>query len=100
MATNYTESLVAEMNAIGEFNYASATAFAEANGLKLRSVIAKAKSMGLPYTPKPVVAKNGEPITRKSELVARFEAKFEVTAPSMVKMTKGDLEVLAEALDF
>ena len=94
----YTQNMVTELTAIGEFNYESAKAYAEANGLKLRSVIAKVKSLGLDYTAKERVTKSGEAIVRKEVLVAQIESVIGVTFPSMVKMTKVDLIALAEAV--
>lgn len=99
--SNYTEAMVAEMLAIGSFNYESAKEFAEANKLKVRSVIAKAKSLGLEYAPKPVVTKTGEPVERKSEIVAEIAAAVGVEAEkiaSMAKMTKLELNALRSAV--
>ena len=58
--SNYTEKMVAQMEKIGSFDYASAEEFASKNGLTTRSVISKAKSLGLDYTPR-VVAKAATP---------------------------------------
>jgi hypothetical protein len=102
--SNYNEAMVAELVELteanaGVFTYAMALAFAEANGLKHRSVIAKVKSLGLAYEPKPVkVTKQGEPVVRKAELVAAVEAALGVAVPSLEKATKSDLQVLANAL--
>ncbi len=84
------------MQAIGEFNYESASAYAELNGLKLRSVIAKVKSLQLPYTAKERVTKTGEVVVRKAELVAVVEAATGLKVPSLVKASKVDLVALSE----
>lgn len=102
--SNYTETMVAELHALAEanegvFTYAMAVAYAEANGLKPRSVIAKVKSEKMAYEPKPVrVTKNDEPIVRKAEIVAAIEAAVGVSVPSLAKASKADLERLAEAV--
>jgi hypothetical protein len=97
--TNYTEALVNAMSAHGSFTYEQAVAFAEANGLKPRSVISKIKSMGLPYTPKPVnVTKRGEPVVSKGEIVASIEAKLQAQLPSLLKMSKEDLVTLSAVI--
>jgi len=94
----YTDSMVAQLEAQDEWTFAEAVAFAEANSLKPRSVIAKIKSLGLAYVPKPVVTKTGGEVIRKSEIVSRIEASLGVAVPSLAKATKADLEALAKAV--
>lgn len=99
----YTPDLVSALQDLaletGEITYAQAVAFADKHGLKPRSVIAKIKSMELIYVPKPVnVTKRGEPVVRKSELVASIEAAVGVAVPSLVKASKADLEALMQAV--
>ena len=97
----YTEKMVAELNARPVWHYAEAVAYAEANALKPRSVIAKVKSLGLSYVPKPVVTKAGEPIERKAEIVAEIAAALNVNAESiksMAKMAKNELNALRKAV--
>lgn len=97
--SNYSVEMVSELNAVSVWTYASTKAYAEANGLKHRSVIAKVKSLGLGYEPKPVaVTKQGEPVVRKSELVAFIESAFGVAVPSLAKASKADLERLVAVL--
>ena len=96
--SKYTENMVAEMESIGSFTYETAKEYAEVNGLKLRSVIAKAKSLGLEYTAKPVVTKSGEPVVHKSEMAAEINAALNLNLTSLVKMTKAELEVLVGAV--
>jgi len=100
MSSVYTATLVAQLESQAEWTYAQAVAFAEENSLKPRSVIAKIKSLGLDYEPKPTsVTKTGEPVTRKGEIVAAIEASLGVGVGSLVKATKADLEKLAQALE-
>ena len=97
--TQYTKEIVAQMEAKGSFTYAEAVAFAEAHGLKPRSVIAKIKSMKLAYECKPArVTKQGEPVVLKATFVATIEAAVGVALPSLTKASKEDLQKLAEVL--
>ncbi len=102
MSATYTPALEAEIKALaveGPITYAEAVAFAEAHGLKPRSVIAKIKSMKLAYEPKPVrVTKAGAPVVRKDEIVKAIEAAVGVSVPTLSKASKEDLEKLWGAL--
>jgi hypothetical protein len=95
--SNYTPELESAIRALPRpVSFDAATKFAEANGLKARSVIAKIKNMGIDYTPKPVkVTKRGEPVVAKGEFISAIEAALGVALPSLTKMVKGDLETLA-----
>ena len=99
----YTEGLVAGLKALSvdgaPITFASAVAFAEANGLKPRSVVAKIKSMKLPYEPKPTkVTKTGDPVVAKATIVAAIQAALGIVVPSLEKATKEDLVRLFSAL--
>lgn len=98
----YTESMVAELKALAEkgpITFAMAEAFAAANGVKVRSVVGKVKSMKLAYAPKPTkVTKTGEPVVLKTAIVAAIETALAVKAPSLEKATKEDLARLLEAV--
>ncbi len=98
--TVYNDQLVAGLKALSvegaPVTYAQAVAFAEANGLKPRSVIAKIKSLKLPYEPKPVrVTKQGEPVVLKGTIVKAIEVALGgAKLPSLVKVSKEDLSTL------
>lgn len=68
-------------------------------GMTHRSVIAKIKSLDLPYEPKPVAPKRPKGAT-KSELVAEIVAKLgvEVNLDGLEKATSQALGKLIEAL--
>jgi len=102
MSVTYTPALEAKLVAMaadGPVTYAMAVAFADENGLKPRSVIAKVKSMKLAYECKPVrVTKRGEPVVLKGEVVKAIEAALGIAVPSLAKVTKEDLDKLWNAL--
>lgn len=93
--SNYSENMVAEMEKIGSFNYDSAEAFAEKHNLSTRSVISKAKSLGLDYTPR-VVAKASTPRVRKSDVVAQIAEQLGADADSLSGLAKADMRSLNE----
>lgn len=97
----YTSELVAALQAQETWTYAQVVEFASAHNLKIRSVIAKLKSMELVYIPKPVVTKTGEPVTRKSEIIADIESAVKVDADALsglTKSTKAALQALLAAV--
>ena len=93
--SNYTEKMVAQMEKIGSFDYASAEEFASKNGLTTRSVISKAKSLGLDYTPR-VVAKAATPRVRKSDIVAQLAEQLGADADALAGLAKADMRSLNE----
>ena len=90
----YTEKMVGDLQAVGAFNYEAAVKFADLNGLKVRSVIAKVKSLGLDYTPKERVTKSGEPIVRKEQIINDVENLLGVEKGSLVGLQKSTKEAL------
>lgn len=97
--SNYTTELTAALESRPRWTYAEAVAFAEEHGLKNRSVIAKIKSLGLDYEPKPArVNKRNEPVVKKAQMVAAIETALGVTVGSLVKVGKADLETLVAAI--
>ena len=99
--SKYTDAQVEALQAQDVWTYDEAVEFADQEALKVRSVIAKIKSLGLDYECKPVaVTKTGEPVVRKSDLAAEIATRLGVEAPSLVKMTKTDLVALSTAVLF
>lgn len=92
--SNYTDSLVATLAAQPVWTYAQAVAFAEENGLKVRSVVAKVKSMGLDYERKPIVTKTGEPVEKKAAIVSDIEIALGVPADTFADLSKCTKQVL------
>ena len=94
-AKNYSDEMVAEMHSLYEANPTRETVeiLAEKFGKSVRSVIAKLSREGI-YVSQPRVTKTGEPVVRKSELVAQIEAHFGIEVPTLVKASKTDLQTL------
>lgn len=103
--SNYTPELEKALRDIAAGNgdvitYAMAQDFAAEHGLKGRSVISKVKSMGIAYEPKPVrTTKRGEPVVKKAQFVASIQTALGVAVPSLLKMSKADLETLCAAVE-
>lgn len=98
--SQYTDSMVADLNKAGSFNYDSASAFAEKHSLSVRSVISKVKSLGLEYTPRPVV-KSTVVRVRKSDVVAEIAQILKVDPEALAGLAKADgasLQALRKAI--
>lgn len=103
--SNYTPELEAALRKLAATNgdvvtYAMAQAFATEHGLKGRSVISKVNSMaGISYEKKPErVTKKGEPVVQKRQFVAAIESALGISAPTLMKVGKADLETLCAAV--
>jgi hypothetical protein len=97
----YTDAQINEMKRIGSFNYDSAKAFADKNGLSFRSVIAKVRALELDYQPKDpkVRSTTSKPKGRaKVDIVTAIQTNLQMELPSLSKMTVADLEVLEREL--
>lgn len=70
---------------------------AEEHNKSARSIIAKLSSAGV-YQAPVRVSKNGEPITRKEDLVTDIGNWFGLSIPSLAKAGKLDLQNLHKAL--
>jgi len=94
-AKNYSDEMVAEMHSLYEANPTRETVeiLAEKFGKSVRSIIAKLSREGI-YVSQPRVTKTGEPVVRKSELVAQIEEGLGIEVPSLVKASKADLQTL------
>jgi len=86
---NYTPEMLAVIAGYDAFNKATAAEIADKIGKSPRSVIAKIKSLGLPYTVQRPVRKDGSAITRKAETVAAIAKALD--------MDLNDLDGLAKA---
>ena len=86
---NYTPEMLAVIKGYDAYNKATATEIADKIGKSPRSVIAKIKSMGLPYTVQRPVRKDGSAISRKADTVAAIAKALD--------MDLDDLDGLAKA---
>lgn len=92
--SQYTDSMVAELTSTASFNYDSASQFAEAHSLSVRSVISKVKSLGLDYTPRPAVRKTvGERIT-KAQIVQEIASAVNGDVDAFAGLAKADMASL------
>jgi hypothetical protein len=95
--SNYTPQMVAALMAGTVTNYDTAVSYADTNSLSVRSVIAKIKNLGLPYTPKPRALANGERVT-KVELVRAIEKSLASGTDSLVGLEKSSVTALKRLL--
>jgi hypothetical protein len=90
----------------GKLNLELATALAAEfstpeNERKVRSVIAKANRMNVPYARKQPTTKSGDPVVKKADLVAQIAASMETTVSALDgldKAPKAALQRIATAL--
>jgi len=99
--SSYTESMVAEMTSQGAYSYESAKQYAFENGLSTRSVIAKVKNLGLPYTPKVVVKSTNARRITKAEVIEGLARDLNINVESIAGLNKApmaDLQILVLAI--
>ena len=94
-SANYTQEMVDTISSDYSANPTRATvdALADKFDKTPRSIIAKLSALGI-YVKAERVTKRGEPIVRKDELVAQVQQSLGFEVPSLVKMTKVDLQNL------
>ena len=90
--------MIAEMQSAGSFTYDSASAFAEAHSLSVRSVISKVKHLGLDYTPKPKTVSSAGPRVSKSEIVDAIAKALDADADMLAGLAKADARALSALL--
>ena len=94
-----TKEVIAVMEANAPLNMEKATVIAEQFGFdSYRSITASAKRNGIPYENKARVAKNGKPVTNKTELVSAIAEVLNKDLEGLDKATKQSLENLSEAV--
>lgn len=96
MATAFTPEVLAEMATLAPLDLAKATAFAEAKGMKPKSVIAAAVRAGIPYKRKERVSKTGGPVVTKEDLVAAVADASGLTVEELEGLEKAPKLVLAK----
>jgi hypothetical protein len=105
--SKYTEAMVARLVAEAQkgnlslrilMDLAEDPMFMSA-GVTARGLVAKARTLGLPYNKVERATKTGEPVLRKDELVAKLEAATGLDdLDSLAKAEKGALRKLVEYL--
>ena len=97
---NYTPEMVAVINGTNErpFNKEIAGDIAARIGKSRRSVIAKIKSMGLPYAVQRPTRKDGAAITRKIDTVLAIAKALDMDADDLDGLTKAPASALSALL--
>lgn len=90
---NYTEKMLDELRSFDVITYDSAQEFADKHNISIRSVIAKVRSMELPYQPKEATGvKVAKPMGEsKAGLVSEIQSILNVNFKSLDKMVIEDL---------
>jgi len=93
---NYTDTMTEDLlNAYNsEPTVETVREFADKFGKSPRSVIAKLVREGV-YQSRPRTTKTGEPVVRKSDLVAFIQSQIQIAMPTLEKASKQDLSKLA-----
>lgn len=94
---SYTPEMEARVREASPMDLAGAKALGAEIGMSYRSVIAKAKSLGLEYTPKPAPAKVEKPET-KAEIVAELAGVLEMSLEGLEKAPRATLIALRARL--
>ena len=95
--SNYTPQMVTALMAGAVTNYDTAVSYADGQAVSVRSVIAKVKNLGLPYTPKTRTLKRGDRVT-KVELVRAIEKSLASGTDSLVGLEKSSVAALSRLL--
>ena len=91
---NYTDKMLAELQSMGVITYDMAQEFSSKHGISIRSVIAKVRSMELPYQPKVSTEKPAftkEAKESKAVVAAEIESMLNVTFKGLDKLVLEDL---------
>ena len=97
----YTDTMLNELKSMGIISYDMADEFATKHDISIRSVIAKVRSLELPYQPKvtadkpKVTKKAGE---SKAEVAAEIESMLNVNFKGLDKLVLEDLLKLRNAV--
>jgi hypothetical protein len=91
---NYTEKMLDELKSMDVITYDMANEFAVKHNISIRSVVAKVRSMELPYQPKvsaekPAVTKEAK--VSKAAVAAEIESMLNVTFKGLDKLVLEDL---------
>jgi hypothetical protein len=98
---NYTEKMLNELKSMDVITYDMANEFAIKHNISIRSVVAKVRSMELPYQPKvstekPKVTK--APAESKAAIAAEIESMLGVTFKGLDRLVLEDLTKLRNSV--
>lgn len=94
-AANYTPEMISVIRGYSTFDGVVAAEIAEKIGKSPRSVIAKIRSMGLPYAVKRPLRKDGQPRgVRKSDLVAAIAKALAADVEELAGLEKATRSAL------
>jgi hypothetical protein len=96
--TAYTDKMVSDMTSAGSFTYETASEFANAHSLSVRSVISKVKNLGLPYTPKPITKSSAGPRITKADIVLLIADAAGASPVALAGLDKADVRSLRALL--
>ena len=94
---SYSDKETAAVRAAAPLTYAKAVELAAELGKSTRSVISKAKSLDLEYTPKPKAAAKGRGVT-KAAVVLEVASALQVDADAVAGLAKADMAALKSLL--
>ena len=99
----YTDMMLNELKSLGTINYDMADEFATKHDISIRSVIAKVRSLELPYQPKvtadkPKVTKKAS--ESKAEVAAEIESMLNINFKGLDKLVLEDLLKLRNAVSW
>ena len=97
-AVNYTADMIAVINGYDSYNADVAQDIADQIGKSRRSVIAKIKSMGLPYTVKKPTRKDGSAVALKIDMVLAIAKALDMDALDLDGLTKAPRSALSALL--
>lgn len=98
---NYTEKMLDELKSMDVITYDMANEFASKHNISIRSVVAKVRSMELPYQPKvstekPKVTKDAK--ESKAAIAAEIESMLGVTFKGLDRLVLEDLTKLRNSV--
>lgn len=94
MATRFDATFFEALEAAAPLNMAKATELAEEFGEKPRAVIAAAIRHGIEYERKTRTAKDGKPVIRKQDLVARIAEANGIPVEKLAGLDKANKQAL------
>ena len=92
----YTDSMLAELKAMGTITYETAQVFADKHGISVRSVVAKVRAIELPYQPKVTTGEKKSKVIKasnesKADIAAEIEAMLRVSFKKLDNLVLEDL---------